>query len=48
MLTVRPVPKFVSLVKELFGEDALKMFGNKERPQPRHRGNYPGASIAEE
>ena len=48
MLTVRPVPKFVSLVKELFGDDALKMFGNKERPQPRQRGSYPGAPIVEE
>ena len=38
MLTVRPVPRFVALVAELFGDNALKMHGSKTRPQPRQRG----------
>lgn len=39
-LAVRPVPKFIEVTDSLFGAGAASLRGNRNRPQPRQRGEW--------
>ena len=39
-LAVRPAPKFIEVTDSLFGAGAASLRGNRNRPQPRQRGEW--------
>ena len=39
-MSLKTTPKILEALQKLFGENAIKLHGNKNRPQPRQRGNW--------